>query len=559
MNLAALPRLYRSFGRSREILTILSKYGLADWFSYLKIEAFNNHLKSPDGEILTQYNRAARIRLALTELGPTFIKLGQILSTRPDLVGNELSEELKSLQTAVPADPTPLVITHLEATFKKPLAEVFQSFDETPIASASIGQAHRAILHDGSPVIVKVKHAGIDENIRRDMGILEDLAEQLQKIPEMHPYRPVDTVHEFQRTLLRELDFSRERSHIEQFAKDFATDTHVHIPKVYRDYCSSSVLTMEYLEGIDLRSVARLQEAGYDLDQVTRQGTRIFLEMIFLNGFFHADPHPGNILVMKDNVIGLIDFGMVGRLDEQMREALEDLLFGISRKDSALLVSVIMQLGTPPFNLDTSLLERDLTEFVAFYGNQTVAEMNIGMAINEIIELVRKFQISLHPQVALVLKTLVMLDGSGRAMAPSFSMMEALQPLHTEILMHRMSPLRKLKKMRLLYRNLERIAELLPQRTMELLDQMKAGKFDIHLEHRGLEPSVNRLVLGLLTSALFLGSSLMMAFNVPPLLFPEQTVLGLHRVSFFGIAGSLVSFMLGFRILRAIKKSGHLD
>ncbi len=559
MNIRDLPRFYRNLGRSREVLAILSKYGLADWLSHLKIDTFTQQLKSVDGALLTSYSRVARIRMAMTELGPTFIKLGQILSTRPDLVGVELADELKSLQTAVPADPAPMVRTHLESSFKKPLSAVFAHFDEIPIASASIGQAHKATLKDGTPVIVKVKHAGIDETIHRDMDILAELALQVEKIPEMRRYHPAASVAEFQRTIIRELDFSRERSHIEQFARDFAKDPQVKIPKVYPEYCTPSILTMEHLEGTDLKDVEKLRQAGHDLDLVTRQGTRIFLQMIFINGFYHADPHPGNILILPGNVLGLIDFGMVGRLDEQLRETLEDLLLAISKQDGPLLTSIITQLGTPPYDLDLSQLERDIAEFVSFYGSQAVSQMNLGQALNEMIEIVRRYEISLQPQVAMVIKTLVMLDGTGRSLAPSFSLLEALEPLHVDILLRRLSPARKIKKWQSLYRNLDRIVELLPRRVLELLDQTKAGKLDIHLEHRGLEPSVNRLVLGLLTSALFLGSSLMMSSNVPPLLFPEQPFMGMHRLSLFGFIGTVVSFLLGIRILRAISKSGHLD
>ncbi|HEX7449975.1 MAG TPA: AarF/ABC1/UbiB kinase family protein [Pirellulales bacterium] len=556
MRLSSIPQLYRNVNRWGEILSVLSKYGLANWVSRLDLEFAKKFFKDPDGAILATHRPEARIRLALTELGPTFIKLGQILSTRADLAGVELATELQSLQTAVRADPPEVVRATIESELGRAVEQVFDCFDETPLASASIGQVHRARLRTGEWVAVKVRHAGIEDKVRVDLDILAGLAQMAEMIPEFVNYRPRATVAEFQRILRRELDFGREARHMQQFAHDFAGDVTVRIPRALLELCTSRVLVMEHLEGIRLVDRQRLVEAGYNLEEVARRGAELYLKMIFTHGYYHADPHPGNVVVMPGNVVGLLDFGMVGRIDEPLRENIEEMLSALIDQDSVHLTSLITRIGMTPPQLDQAALSVDVADFVGHYANRRLDDFDLGGALNEMLEIIRRHQIMLPERVAMLVKVLIMLEGTSRLLAPRFSLIEVMRPYQQRMIWRRLSPARHARKLRRLYSEVEHLAEVLPRGLIDILQQVQSGRFDVHLDHRGLEPSVNRLVLGLLTSALFLGSSWLLAHQVGPLIpWPPM----LNNLSVLGVTGATLSILLGLRLLRAITKSGHLD
>jgi ubiquinone biosynthesis protein len=549
MKISTIPHIYRNVNRWGEILTILSKYGLADWISRFDLAIIKGFLRNRDGEALAHLSRETRIRLAIEELGPTFIKFGQILSTRPDQVGMSLAQELQKLQTRVPCDKPEIVRSTIETEFGRPIDELFADFDASPIASASIGQVHRARLTTGDDVVVKVQHAGVRRRMEVDLDILGGLAQLADGIPELKHYRPQSTVAEFRRLVRRELDFAREARNLQQFARDFARSTHVRIPRCYPALSTPRVLTMEWLDGAKLCDPSVRQCTEQERRQLARHGAEMYLEMVFQHGFYHGDPHPGNLVVLPGGAIGLLDFGMVGRLDESLREDIEDMLGAIVSQDGQQLTSLVMRLGSVPPGLDESALNVDLTEFVLHYANQPVDRFDLAGALTEMIEIVQRYHIALPAPLAMLIKVLVMLEGTARLLEPNFSLMEVLQPYQKKIWQRRMSPARQLRKVRRIYSELEQLAEVLPRRLRDILQQIESGKFDVHLDHRGLEPSVNRLVLGLLTSSLFLGSSLLISTNV-------WTIRG---VSVPGTLGVLLSAFLGWRLLRAIGKSGRLD
>ena len=371
--------------------------------------------------------------------------------------------------------------------------------------------------------------------------------------------RPAATVAEMARTLRRELDFGREEGNLTQFVAKFVHDPTVKIPSPFTDYCTSKVLTMEWVQGVKMKNTDQLIAAGFDLDKVARRGAELYLKMIFNHGFYHADPHPGNIVLLPGNVIGLLDFGMVGRLEERLREDIEEMLLAIVNRDVLLLTSIIKRIGSVPSDLDEGALGHDIADFVGIYATQSIRNFDLSGALRDMIEIIHRFKIMLPPQVALLLKVLITLEGTTKLLSPQFSLMEVMRPFHRKMLLRRLSPQRQLRKARRLYFELEQLAEVLPGRMMDILEQIQSGKFDVHLDHRGLGPSVNRLVLGMLTSALFLGSSLMLSRQVPPLLFPETSFVGIHKISILGLSGCALSFLIGLRLLWAIGKSGHLD
>lgn len=556
----SIPHIYRNVKRWTEILAVLSKYGLADWLAPTNIDFIKDRLSSRAGESIARLTREARIRLALTELGPTFIKLGQLLSTRPDVVGRDLASELQQLQACTPADPPEVVRKMVETELGQSLDDLFAEFDLIPIASASIGQVHRARLRTGERVVVKVQHAGIDGMVNEDLEVLGGLAQLAEQFPEFTPYRPTANVAEMGRTLRRELDFGREERNLHQFAELFRDDPTIAIPRAYTEFSTPRVLTMDMLDGTPISQPGVLEAAGLDREEVARRGANLYMQMIFTHGFFHADPHPGNIILLPGNVIGLLDFGMVGRIDERLREQIEDMLMAIVQHDVPLLVRIIKQMGKPPQQLDEAGLANDVADFVGHYATQSLEHFPVGAALSDMTEIMRRYGIMLPTSVAMLIKTLVTLEGTAKLLSPRFSLMEVMQPFHRGMLLRRLSPARQAKKLRRLYMEVEQLIEIMPQRVIQILEQVQDGKFDVHLDHRGLGPSVNRLVLGMLASALFVGSSFLLSYQVPPLLFHKNEVwLGMKDISLLGLAGCTISLLVGLRLLRAIGKSGHLD
>jgi len=546
MRLSTIPQAYRHANRWGQILAVLSKYGLAGWIERLGPKFAQGILKDRDGAALCSHSRETRIRLVLSELGPTFIKFGQILSTRPDVIGVELADELSKLQDAAPANPFPEIAKAIEEELGQPLEDLFVDFEEEPIASASIGQVHRARLKNGDWVVVKVRHPGIEEIIRRDLDILTGLAPWAEKVPELTNYRPKATIAEFQRVLRRELHFGREERNLQQFGHMFYADPTVRIPRCYTELSTSRVLTMEYLEGVKLSHTEKIEDAGFDKAEIARRGADLYLKMIFTHGFYHADPHPGNLVVMPGNVIGLMDFGMVGRIDDALREDVDDMLLAISDRDAGRLTQVIVRLGDVPRDLDHAVLANDVADFLAHYAHQSLHDIDLSSALNEMTEIIRRYRIMLPARIAMLIKMLVMLEGTSRLVSPRFNLMDMLAPHQKQMVRRRTSPWRRLRKITRIYTELEHLAELLPRKVLDMVDQFRAGTIDVHLDHRGLEPSVNRLVLGMLTSALFLGSAL--------LLRSES-----RAISLFGAGGCLLALVLGLRLIHAINKSGHLD
>jgi ubiquinone biosynthesis protein len=551
MKLTSLPQFARNANRLGEIVAVLSKYGLADGIDRLGLGVARGLFKGSDGSRLSEQTREKRIRLVLSELGPTFIKFGQMLSTRPDVVGPALAEELTLLQNCAPADPPDRIRSIIEAELGQPVEELFAHFDPEPLASASIAQVHQARLKSGELVVVKVQHVGIEAKIRVDLDILLGLARLAETyMPELKQYRPRSTAAEFQRVILRELDFGREERNLQQFVHAFAANPTVHFPHPHPDLTTSRVLTMEFLDGVRLADSDSLRTLGLDLEQLARRGALVFLDMIFRDGFFHGDPHPGNILILAGGVIGLLDCGMVGHLDESLREALSEMLVAIGRRDAQYLTSIIVRTAVTPSDLDETALSNDVAEFLAYHASQSLEQFNLGRALNELTELIRRHQIVLPAGLAMLIKVLVMLEGTSRLLSPRFELAGLIREYLQRTAWRRFSPVRRMQGWLRFYREWRHLGEILPRNLTAILSQVQRGKFDVHLDHRRLEPSVNRLVLGMLTSALFLGSAVLESLRVPPVV---------ADVSLTGLAGILLSALLGLRLLWAIRKSGKLD
>jgi len=551
MRFPPLERLERNAKRLGEIVGVLAKYGLADWLKGISIIWLQDRLRSVDGQQISALKTGERVRLAFTELGPSFIKLGQLLSTRADLVGPDVARELTRLQADTPADSPESVRATITAELGRPPEEIFAEFDPVPMASASIAQVHRARLHSGESVVVKVQHAGIENTITPDLEIVGGLAELAEKhAPQLRLYRPVDTVRQFRRSLTRELNFHYELQNLETFNRHFRQDETVRFPRPYRDVSAKRVLTMEQFHGIQGSDTASLAQADLDRNAFARHGANIYLEMIFRDSFFHADPHPGNLMLLPGDVVGILDCGMAGHLDEDLREDIESLLMAVFENDAEQLTDAVLRLGEVPEDCPRDRLRTDLEEFLIDYVNRPLADLDIAAALNGLVEIIHRYWIALPSGFLLLLRTLVLLEGTSRLLSPDFSLAEIMRPFYLKTVRRRFAPKKIATKLRRTYRDWNRLLGALPRDLGDVLARLRNGTFRVHLDHRHLDPVVNRLVLGILTAAVFLGSSLLWSMKAPPMI---------KGVSVFGAAGYMLSVYMGWRLYRAVKKSGDVS
>ncbi len=546
----SIPHIGVNFRRWAEVLTILSRYGFDEFLSHLELGEITKFLPSAKSGTHEHLTREARIRLALTEIGTTAIKLGQILSTRADLLGEPLARELEELQFNTPPTPAEQVRALIEAELSHPIGELFDAFEDEPIASASIAQVHRAQLKTGEAVVIKVQHPDIEERIRVDLAILLRLAHLAEHIPELSRYRPTVIVIEFRKTLLRELDALTELRSLEQFRQFFSDREDVVIPLPYAKYSSQRVLTMQRLEGIPLTHREDLEAAGVDLGVVARRGADLYLDMIIRFGRYHADPHPGNILVLEGDRVGLLDFGMVGQLDEQTRDDLDQLVLALLHHDAEELTEIVTRMCEVPLELDRVALRVELEDFLTTYAIQDLRHFDLGGALRDFTSLVRRYELRLPARVSMVIKVIVMLEGTSKKVSPDFNFLDLIESYRPQMIARRLSPRRQARRLRHVSHNVEQLLEVLPRSLLEAAKRIERGSFDIHLQHRRLEPSVNRVVLATMASALFLGSSILLAVALPP---------AISGISIAGALGVGASIVLGLRIFLAIKRSGSLD
>jgi ubiquinone biosynthesis protein len=547
----ALGRLQRHGRRVAEVAGVLAKYGLADGLRWLDVDWIQDRLRSADGLRLREQTVEARIRSALTELGTTFIKLGQVLGTRPDLVGPDLAAELSQLQARTVADPPEVVAATLTAELGRPPEQLFATFAPVAFASASIAQVHDATLHSGERVVVKIMRKGVPQQAGTDLEIMQALARLAQKHAAfLRPYQPELLARQFQRQLHRELDFTYEREHLEQFARAFAGDGGVRFPAVHRALCSKHVLTMERLDGVPATDVAGLRDSGADLAAIARGGAHVWLEMIFRDGFYHADPHPGNLLLLPGGVVGVLDCGMVGRIDENLRQDVEAMLLAAVEQDGGELAEAVMRVGRAPPDADRAAMRADLDEFLDDYVHHALRDLDVSKALGSLLGIVRRHHVVLPAPLSLLLRTLIVLEGTSRSLDRDFSLAELLEPVYRKAARARLRPRRWLRRLRRNFRDWDRLLDALPGDLRAVLERLRGGSFLVRLDHRHLDASVNRLVLGILVAALTLAATALWTSAAPP---------RLGSVSLLGLLGYLLAAFLGLRLLRAARRSHDGD
>lgn len=548
LNIVQLNRNIRSIRRYRQIGRVLFKYGFDQLLEYLSLSHFvaRGRKISRRAEIkIAQLSPAVRMRLALEELGPSFVKLGQLLSTRPDVLPKSYVTEFSKLQDKVPSFSIQEVREQVRVELGGEIEDIFSFFEPQPIAAASIAQVHRARLVCGEEVVAKVRRPGIVELVETDIDVLMGLALLAERhLPGSEIYDPVGLVREFARTIRREMDFSREGHTIEKIAGNFAGDKTLYFPKVFWKTTSKGVLTLEYIDGIKVSDLPALEHAGLDRALIAKRGADAFLQMVLVHGFFHGDPHPGNVFILPDNTICLLDYGMVGRLDEQLKAYLVDLLLAIIRRDIDEVVSLLSFSGDLPDQLNTRALKRDLSEFIDSYYEIPLQEIEVGRMVTDFIEIITTYHIKLQPDLMLLAKTLITIEGMGRELDPRFDMIDHLRPFLERAIQEKVSPLHLAKDAREHFFALIHLVKNLPKDLKELLNRINRNKFKIDLEHRGLDrfikeldKSINRLSSSLIIAALIVGSSIIMQTDKGPLLlgFPVFAFLGYTIAGFIGL------------------------
>lgn len=557
--ISAIGRTYRHLNRYRQILTVLLKYGFDDFLEVVKIDQYLEvglqMISRKRKERVDKLTRAERIRISFEELGPTFIKFGQIVSTRPDLVPIEFINELSKLQDKVPQFPFRKVREIIEEELGLPPEEIFESIDESPLASASIGQVHRARLSDDREAVIKVQRPDIKKTIEVDLEIMLYLATLLERnVMEFSIYRPVTIVEEFARTLEKEIDYTIEAGNMERFSRQFADNPDVYIPEVYRESTTARVITMEYIDGIKVSDTIKLKAAGLDTEVITSRGADLTLKQVFHNGFFHADPHPGNIFVLPDNIICLIDFGMIGTVDRQTREIFVDLVYSIVNRDSANAAQVLLKLTSWDDDPDLRKLERELSDFIGRHLFKPLKEIEIGRLLQDLLELVSHNQLRIPPDIFLMIKAITSAEGVARKLNPDFDMISQARPFIARVKISRFYPERVAENLISFAGDLQNFLQQLPKDILDVTRLIKHENLTIKTEDTGLEAMLaaqhkisNRLSFSIIIAALLVGSALIVISQTPPLLY---------GISMIGIIGFLAASVMGIWLLIAIIKKG---
>jgi len=555
-----IERTYRHAKRYRQILGVLIKYGFGDLVSRLNIENYVEvglqMVWKEDWEGLEDLSRGERIRNALEELGPTFIKLGQVLSTHHSYIPLDIYRELEKLQDEVAPFPLKDVNRIIEEELGLSIEDLFDEFEDQPIAAASIGQVHSARLKSGEWVVIKVQRPNIRKMVQVDIEIMFHIATLMERHVEgWDLHNPTGVVEEFSRTIQNEIDYGVEAAHIERFAGMFLEDERVHIPEVYHDFSTDRVLTMEYMEGIKPSQSEELDRRGYDKQLIGERGFNLILRMVFEYGYFHADPHPGNILVMPGNVIGFLDFGMVGQLSRREREHFTDLIIAIAQRDEVMGREVFMRITEWENEPNRDELEKRIDAFMSQHFHKSLKRINLGKLLREMVNISAEFQMRLPPDLLLVIKTFTAVDGVGRMLDPNFNPVQLAEPFLKHRKRQRHSPRHILAQAYAMGTDLVEFVSEIPTEMREVFRLVKSGRIKMEFEHRGLDPLLStlervssRLSLAILVGSLVIGSSVIVLSGVPPK-WADMPVIG--------IIGYLLAGILSLAIIVSILRSGH--
>lgn len=508
---------YKRLVRFREIINILSRHGFGFLIDQLDIKE-KIGIKNNPQNINFKISTARRLRLALEELGPSFIKIGQLLSTRPDIIPDEFIKELILLQDSVTPFPFNLVIENLEKELGVELNSIFETIINEPLASASIGQVHRGKLLNGEHIIIKIQRPDIEKTIEMDLAIILDLARLLEEKTMWGKfYKPRDMVEEFARAIREEIDYSIEGRNAERFRNDFIDDKTVYFPKVYWEYSTNKVLVLEYIDGIKINDISALDKQGYDKEEIVRNTANCLFTQIYINGFYHADPHPGNLAVMVGQKVAFMDFGMVGKLNEDLKETFVNMILVVIRRDSDGIAEILINLGQAKGRVKKSSLKVEIDGLINKYYDIPLSDLKIGDIMLELMNLAFNYKIKIPREITLLSKTLIILDGIIYQLAPNITILDLAEPFGRKLLKHKYSKARIKKKLMSHLTEVFYVLSVLPRKFDHLLSQVQEGDIELKLQVKEFENLIqrltlvsNRLSLSIIIAALIIGTSLIL-------------------------------------------------
>jgi ubiquinone biosynthesis protein len=552
----------RDLPRLREISSVLIRHGLGDLVrrtgTATLLERAGQLLHWSEAGNVAHLEPQQRVRLAFEELGPTFVKLGQMLSTREDLLPVAWTTELAHLHNRVPPVPFDELLPQIEQALGRSPLEVFGNLEREPIAAASIAQVHRAQLANGTPVILKIRRPGIAAKIEADLRILGHLARFAEReLPDARHYRPVQVVDQLRRSLGRELDLAVEARNTERFARNFADDPNVLIPQVYWTWTSSVMNVQEQIVGIPGTDLAGIDAAGLDRTVLAARGADVVLKMILVDGFFHADPHPGNVVYLPGNRIALIDFGMVGRLSPARRNQVVNLLAGLARHDEHAMLEVFLDWRGSD-SVDEARLADDLGELAFDFADVPLKDLKIGMLLHRVSAILREHAIVMPADLSLLFKAFITLEGLGRQYDPGFRLIERAKPFLEHAMRERYQPAEAVRRGQSTMSDFWGLITAMPRDVARLIKDARQGRMRIELDLKRLDSfgdrldsAIDRVTVGVMTASLVIGSSIVMTVPGGP------TVFGLSLLTLFGLAGYLIAFINSLWIILSIWRSGR--
>jgi len=550
----------RDLGRLQHIVSVLVRHGLGDAVRRLgwagALEQAGRLVKWDTSAELARLQPPEQVRRALEELGPTFVKMGQVLAGRADLFGPEWIAEFAKLHSRVAAVDFEQLRKQLAEDLGEDWETGFEALDPEPVAAASIAQVHRARLRDGTEVVMKVRRPGIERIVEADLHLLERLAGlAAREWPALRPYRPVAWVREFGRSLRRELDLANECRHAERIAANFSADSGIVIPRVFWGWTRTRVNVQEFIGGIPGDALERVDQAGLSRSLLARRGARAVMKMIVEDGVFHADPHPGNVFYLSDNRVAFIDFGMVGRLSAQRRGELLQLMLGLVQRDASAVTDVLLDWADDGAGMEENVLRADIEAFVDDYHGTPLARLSLSDMLLDVTGILRRHRLSLPADLALLIKAFISAEGMGRALCPNFHLTTEALPMLKQAMRARYQP-RALARRG--WRSANRMFDLLtrvPDDLAHLLRSVRHGGAQVHIEVRGLQRAgdqldraASRLTVGLVVAALIIGSSIVMTVQGGPELW------GLPAFGLLGFTGACAGALW---LLRSIARGGQ--
>jgi len=550
------PQMFKALGRSKEIVTVLIRHGFGQLLDRVGLPGASVLKTMVKRESRTPAaTMPVRLRLVLQDLGPTFVKLGQLLSTRPDLVPKEYTAEFAKLQEQADAIPYEAVRRVVQAELGALPEDIFASFARAPFAAASIGQVHKAVTRNGEDVAVKVQRPNIHSQVRADLEILALIAELLERhIPEMQYYRPTEIVAEFRHALRREMDYTIERRNLETFRANFASHADLVVPRAFAELSTPRVLTMEYLPGC--RVDALTDSPVETRRRLAAAGLSIVLKQVFEDGFFHADPHPGNIKVLPEGKLVLLDFGMVGRVPETLKFRMADLLLALAARDHDAIAEIALAIGDAQSEVDHDRFLRDITEVVDYNCAEQLKNMRIGEALADIMTVALTHHLRLPATLSMMIKALVTVEQTARTLDPDIDLIGAAKPYVKELVRQRYGLQRNARSLLQALKEYVRFMRQLPTELTLIIRKLKSGTLTVEFKHLGLdglihaiEHSTNRISFSLIIAALIVGSSIVMSSGRGGRLFGFPTL---------GLIGYLIAAFLGLWLLIMIIRSGKV-